>query len=406
MFWFQIFVVSYLLWVLAACGTLLLERRSPTATLAWIFAFIAIPVVSGFYYILFGPRRLQRKRRRYGIARGSVRRTFTREQGPSKLELPRDAVGLAAVARRLEQGEPTFASAVKLLDDGDQCMQALEAAILASKHHVHQEYYIWEPDHIGTHFRDLLAGAALRGVEVRVLYDDLGSPNMSNSFWAPVREAGGEVLEFNSVRFRLWRWHLGNFRTYFESVRRGYFKLVVLDAFYRFLPKDADENSNSNLTDVYNRLDSYASMLDCSFILVHHASKGNQSGKSITDVGAGAGSQARATDTHLVLRQHEEDDCVVVDAAVRSWHPIDPICLRWSFPVWNVDESLAHILDRDILCVERRDEPVEKFQFESLVVANATRLSPRSELPPYAGHGPSFLRLVVHLAHRANGVRQ
>jgi hypothetical protein len=138
----------------------------------------------------------------------------------------------------------------------------------------------------------------------------------------------GRLLDINSLQH------------YFESLRRDYFRLVVLDAFYRFLPKDSDENSNSNLTDVYNRLDAYASMLDCSFILVHHASKGSQSGKSITDVGAGAGSQARATDTHLVLRQHEEDNCVVVDAAVRSWHPIDPICLRWSFPVWNLDESL------------------------------------------------------------------
>ncbi|MEQ1829434.1 MAG: AAA family ATPase, partial [Pirellula sp.] len=138
----------------------------------------------------------------------------------------------------------------------------------------------------------------------------------------------GRLLDINSMQ------------AYFDSLRRGYFRLVVLDAFYRFLPKDADENSNSNLTDFYNRLDGYASMLDCSFVLVHHASKGNQSGKSVTDVGAGAGSQARATDTHLVLRQHEENDCVVVEAAVRSWHPIEPICMRWSFPVWNVDPTL------------------------------------------------------------------
>jgi cardiolipin synthase len=212
--WFEIFIGSYFLWVLAACGTLLMERRSPTATLAWIFAFIAIPVVSGFYYILFGPRRLQRRRRRYGISRGSLRGSFTREAGPSKLQLPRDAICLAAVARRLDQGEPTFASAVKLLDDGDQCMQALEEAITASKHHVHMEYYIWEPDNVGTHFRDLLAAAALRRVEVRVLYDDLGSPHVDDAFWAPLREAGGEVLVFNPVRFRLTRWHLGNFRTH------------------------------------------------------------------------------------------------------------------------------------------------------------------------------------------------
>ena len=212
--WFEIFIGSYLLWVLAACATLLMERRSPTATLAWIFAFIAIPVVSGFYYILFGPRRLQRKRRRYGVARGSVRGGFMREAGTSRLELPRDAVGLAAVARRLDQGEPTFASAVKLLDDGDQCMQALEAKILESTHHVHMEYYIWEPDHVGTRFRDILAEVAKRGVEVRILHDDLGSPNLDDAFWAPLRDAGGEVLIFNQVRFRLTRWHLGNFRTH------------------------------------------------------------------------------------------------------------------------------------------------------------------------------------------------
>src|SRR5689334_21094816 len=67
--WFEIFVVSYGIWVLVACVSLLLSRRSPQATLAWIFAFIALPVVSGVYYMVFGPRRLQRRKRRYGVAR-------------------------------------------------------------------------------------------------------------------------------------------------------------------------------------------------------------------------------------------------------------------------------------------------------------------------------------------------
>ena len=127
---------------------------------------------------------------------------------------------------------------------------------------------------------------------------------------------------------------------YFQSLQPGYFKIIVMDAFYRFLPKDTDENSNANLTDIYNQLDSYAATLGCSFVLVHHASKGSQSGKSVTDVGAGAGSQARATDTHLILRPHEEQDCIVLDAAVRSWPPIEPRCLRWTFPVWTPDDTL------------------------------------------------------------------
>jgi cardiolipin synthase len=211
--WFGIFLGSYVIWVLVACMTLLLERRSPTATLSWIFAFIAIPFVSGIYYMMFGPRRLKRRRRRYGIARGSVNRKLGQAaEGPARPELSPDAAALAQVARRLEQGEPTFASAVRLLDDGEQTMQALEEKILESQHHIHLEYYIWEPDDVGTHFRDLLADAARRGVEVRVLYDAMGSSHVNNAFWRPLREAGGEVIAFNPVRFL--RITFGNFRTH------------------------------------------------------------------------------------------------------------------------------------------------------------------------------------------------
>lgn len=138
----------------------------------------------------------------------------------------------------------------------------------------------------------------------------------------------GRLLDFEKLR------------AYFDQLAIGFFKVIIMDAFYRFLPKDTDENSNGNLTDIYNLIDQYAEGLGCSFVLVHHASKGNQSGKSVTDVGSGAGSQSRATDTHLVLRQHQEPGCVVVDAAVRSWPPPEPRCLRWEFPVWQPDEYL------------------------------------------------------------------
>ena len=127
---------------------------------------------------------------------------------------------------------------------------------------------------------------------------------------------------------------------YFQSLEPGRFKLVILDAFYRFMPKDKDENDNGTMANIYNYVDSYADYLGCSFVLIHHSSKGNQSAKSLTDVGAGAGSQSRAVDTHLVLRPHEEDDVVVLEAAVRSWPPVPPRCLRWTFPVWTPDDNL------------------------------------------------------------------
>ncbi|MBS0188999.1 MAG: AAA family ATPase [Planctomycetes bacterium] len=128
--------------------------------------------------------------------------------------------------------------------------------------------------------------------------------------------------------------------SFFRAIERGRFRLIVLDAFYRFLPAGMDENANADMASLYNHIDRYAADLGCAFVLIHHSSKGNQSGKSVTDVGAGAGSQSRATDAHLVLRPHEEPDVVVLDAAVRSWPPQQAVCLRWAFPVWDVADDL------------------------------------------------------------------
>lgn len=122
--------------------------------------------------------------------------------------------------------------------------------------------------------------------------------------------------------------------SYFEAIEPGQYAAIVLDAMYRFLPAGTDENDNGAMAGIYNRLDAYAERLGCCFIAIHHTTKGNQSAKSVTDVGAGAGSQSRAADAHLVLRPHEQPGAVVLEAVVRSWPPVEPIVLRWEFPIW------------------------------------------------------------------------
>lgn len=144
---------------------------------------------------------------------------------------------------------------------------------------------------------------------------------------------------------------------YFESIEPGRYRVVVLDAFYRFMPAGGDENDNGAMANIYNHLDVLADRLRCCFVLIHHSSKGGQSGKSVTDVGAGAGAQSRATDTHLVLRPHVEDGVVVLDAAARSWAPIVPACLRWSFPIWTVDDRLHPAALKPDRPPRRKDAP-------------------------------------------------
>ncbi len=115
------------------------------------------------------------------------------------------------------------------------------------------------------------------------------------------------------------------------------YRMIVIDAFYRALPKDTDENDNGSIASIYNLIDTFAKKVGCSFVLIHHTSKGNQSQKSITDVGAGAGSQSRAADTHLILREHKDDGYLVLEAVVRSFPRQEPIVLQKAFPLMLPD---------------------------------------------------------------------
>ena len=120
-------------------------------------------------------------------------------------------------------------------------------------------------------------------------------------------------------------------------------RLVILDALYRANP--FNENDNTEMTKCYNLLDGYCRKFNVSIALVHHASKGNQSEKSVTDVGSGAGAISRCPDTHLTIRQHAEDGLVVVDARTRSFPPLASQSWRWAYPAWecsNVEPVLRN----------------------------------------------------------------
>ena len=122
---------------------------------------------------------------------------------------------------------------------------------------------------------------------------------------------------------------------FFESIPHGKYKAIFLDALYRLTPEGFDENSNAAVTQLYNQLDRYAEQTGATFVIVHHASKGHQSNKSVVDVGSGAGAQSRAADTHLVLRPHADAGVVVMEAAIRSFAPLPPMCIRWEWPTWS-----------------------------------------------------------------------
>lgn len=120
----------------------------------------------------------------------------------------------------------------------------------------------------------------------------------------------------------------------------GEYDLVILDAMYRMYPKGHNENDNALATALYNTIDYTAERMKAAFVMVHHASKGIQSGKASVDVGSGAGAISRATDAHLTLLAHAEPGKVVLTASLRSWASPEPRVLSWDEAGrWVVDPT-------------------------------------------------------------------
>ena len=209
-------IVLHVTCALAAVGWIVWERRSPLSTLSWCYAVTFIPFFGVVAYYVIGPRRMDRKRLRYRGLRQKLRESLQEVQRDA--EIPSDVARQVMLA--LRGGEAPLASATKLdlYRDGASAFAAMEKAIAAARHHVHVEFYIYEPDRLGTRLRDLLAAKAREGVEVRLLVDGMGASRAKKAFFAPILEAGGAVDVFMPPRLSFVHFRLLNFRTHRKIV--------------------------------------------------------------------------------------------------------------------------------------------------------------------------------------------
>ena len=214
--WVPLLTIGLAIWVASVSVVLILQRRSATATLAWLFALVFLPVVGIVIYRIIGPLRLKRKR----IKRVANRRVV-HEALDALAAIDDDKaehLQLARVGMELGEASPLRALEIEVYLGGDAAYAAILAAVAAATHHIHLEYYIWEPDQIGTELRDALIARRKAGVQVRIVLDGTGSNNLKKRFLAPLHEAGVDLAWFNPVRIRSLRLRRPDFRTHRKIV--------------------------------------------------------------------------------------------------------------------------------------------------------------------------------------------
>ena len=196
-----IVLVAYTVIAIVAMITVLLEHRQPAKTIAWVLVLSFLPLVGIVLYFFFG-RRTRKNRHIWEKSLNQLtKRSMIEFAEQKQLELPEEHKELIQLFVNQNFALPFKNNETNVYVSGYEFFPALLAEISKATHHIHIVSYIIDDDPLGRLLRDALIDKARKGVEVRLLFDDVGSWKTPNRFFEQMREEGIEVHPFMPVRF-------------------------------------------------------------------------------------------------------------------------------------------------------------------------------------------------------------
>ena len=214
------FDIVYFGAIISTIVVIILDNRNPVKTMAWILILLFLPIVGLVFYFFFG--RSQRRERIIGQKSYDrlLKKPMAEYLAQDCSAVPEEYARLIQLFQHTNQAFPFEGNRIAVYTEGYTKLQSLLRELQKAKQHIHMEYYIFEDDAIGRLVRDVLIEKASQGVEVRVIYDDVGCWHVPNRFFEEMRNAGIEVRSFLKVRFPLFTSRVNY---------RNHRKIVVVD---------------------------------------------------------------------------------------------------------------------------------------------------------------------------------
>ncbi len=196
-----IYLLVYLLLNIPAMVAVLMDNKQPAKTMAWLLVLLFMPVVGFVLYIFFG----QNIRKERMISDRSMdqltKRSMLEFVEQENLHLPHRNKPLMSLFTNQNWAFPFKDNHVDIFTDGYDFFLSLLRDIGSARDHIHLDTYIFEDDALGYLIADALIDRAKEGVEVRVIYDDVGCWRVKDEFFERMRDAGIDVHAFMPVRF-------------------------------------------------------------------------------------------------------------------------------------------------------------------------------------------------------------
>ncbi|MCZ8524026.1 MULTISPECIES: cardiolipin synthase [Paenibacillus] len=197
-------ILALLLFILQIFTIIVGEFRHPPKALAWLFILFVIPVI-GFvmYYFLAKEYRQRRKVRRKGLGLVHDLRQVGKKMKASDPQIEEERLQgwkheprLFALLNNIPGTLITVQNEVQVLANADEAYPEMLEAMEGAEKHIHFEFYTVRNDRIGRRFQELLIRKARAGVQVRCIFDGIGSYHLDAGFISELKAAGCEVYIF------------------------------------------------------------------------------------------------------------------------------------------------------------------------------------------------------------------
>ncbi|MBF1646244.1 MAG: cardiolipin synthase [Prevotella sp.] len=196
-----LFLVVYSIIIIITMVRVLMDNRQPAKTMAWMLVLMFIPFLGIILYIFFG----QNTRKERKIWQQSLdqltKRSMLEFVEQKDFNIPEEYRTISNLFMNQNLALPFKNNEVEIYTSGYDFFPSLLMEIGKAEHHIHIDTFIISDDPLGRIIADALIDKAKQGVEVRLIYDDVGSWRTPNSFFTRMRNEGIEVYAFMPVRF-------------------------------------------------------------------------------------------------------------------------------------------------------------------------------------------------------------
>ena len=196
-----IYILIYVVVTIPTMIAVLMDNKQPAKTMAWMLVLFFMPIIGTILYIFFG----QNIRKQRLISDRSIdqltKRSMLEFAEQENLHLPANNKPLVSLFTNQNWAFPFKDNHVDTFTNGYDFILSLLYNIGKAQDHIHLDTYIFEDDALGYLVADALIDKAEQGVEVRLIYDDVGCWKVKDAFFERMRDAGIDVHAFMPVRF-------------------------------------------------------------------------------------------------------------------------------------------------------------------------------------------------------------